>query len=166
MSSDGTIAPKERVKITYRPDTGDAQEERELPLRLMVLGDFTGQADDTPVEERPIINVDKYNLEEVLASQNVQLELSVNNELEHIGEKELDVHLDFRSMKDFSPDAIVRQVPELRELLEIREALVALKAPLTNNQRFRKLLQQMLEDEGSRQSILDELGMDSDDSEE
>lgn len=158
MSNSGSVAPKERIKITYKPDTGNAAEERELPLRLMVMGDFTGREDDTPLEERTPMTVDKHNFEEVLASQNVSMDLAVKNELGGEGD-ELGVHLDIRSMKDFSPESIARQVPEIRKLLEIREALVALKAPLTNNTRFRKSLQNLVDDEGQRQSVLDELDL-------
>lgn len=157
MSKEGSVAPKERIKITYKPDTGNALEEKELPLRMMVLGDFTGREDDTPLEERTPIEVDKHNFEDVLANQNVGLDMSVANELSGIDGDELGLHLDFRSMKDFSPDSIARQVPELRKLLEIREALVALKAPLTNNARLRKSLQTMVDDQSQRKSILDEL---------
>ena len=51
MSSQGSVAPKERVNIVYRPATGDAQAEVELPLKLLVLGDYTLRNDDTPIEE-------------------------------------------------------------------------------------------------------------------
>ena len=45
MGKEGTVAPKERVNIVYRPATGDAKEEIELPLKLLVVGDFTLQPD-------------------------------------------------------------------------------------------------------------------------
>ena len=41
MSRDGSVAPKERINIRYVPATGDAQEDVELPLRMLVVGDFT-----------------------------------------------------------------------------------------------------------------------------
>lgn len=163
---EGSVAPKERVKITYKPDIGDAQEERELPLRMMVIGDFTGRTEDTTIEERSTIQIDKYNFEEVLANQNVSLDMVAENTMTDSKNREMDVHLEFRSMKDFSPDSVARQVPELRQLLEMREALVALKAPLSNNIKFRKTLQQMVENTDQRKSVLEELGMggDEDDS--
>ena len=34
---EGSIAPKERVNIVYRPATGDAKEEVELPLKVLVM---------------------------------------------------------------------------------------------------------------------------------
>ena len=49
----GSVAPKERINIRYIPATGDEQEEIELPLKVMVLGDFKGHADETPLEDRP-----------------------------------------------------------------------------------------------------------------
>ena len=52
MSKEQSVAPKERVNITYKPATGDAQEEVELPLRILMMGDYTGKRDDTPLEER------------------------------------------------------------------------------------------------------------------
>ena len=59
MAKEGSVAPKERVNIVYRPATGDAKEEIELPLKLLVVGDFTRSQDDRMVEEREPINVDK-----------------------------------------------------------------------------------------------------------
>ena len=38
MSDQGSVAPKERINITFKPATGGAQEEVELPLKVLVLG--------------------------------------------------------------------------------------------------------------------------------
>jgi type VI secretion system protein ImpB len=61
-------------------------------------------------------------------------------------------------MKDFSPAEIARQVPELRKLLELREALVGLKSPLGNSVAFRKKLDELLKDPAQRDKLLKELG--------
>ena len=65
MAKEGSVAPKERINITFKPATGGAQEEIELPLKLMVLGDFTQQVDERKVEDRKPINIDKNNFDEV-----------------------------------------------------------------------------------------------------
>ena len=52
MSREGSVAPKERVNIVYKPATGNAQEEVELPLKIMMVGDYTLRSDDTPLENR------------------------------------------------------------------------------------------------------------------
>ena len=74
-------------------------------------------------------------------------------------DKELPVELHFDSMKDFEPEGIANQIPQLRELLELREALTELKGPLAQNAAFRKKLQALLDDEKERDSILDEIGL-------
>jgi len=160
MSNDGSVAPKERVNITYKPATGDAQEEVELPLKLLVIGDFTQQQDDRPIEDRKPINVDKDNYNEVLKGQNLSLDLSVPNKLEPDSEDNMAVNLKFESLRDFEPDALVEKVPELKEIIELRNALKALKGPLGNVPDFRKKLQALVQDEGTRAKLLAELGIE------
>src|SRR3989344_1423587 len=66
MASEGSVAPKERVNIVYSSDTGGAQEQVELPLKQLVIGDFTLREDDTPVEDLKPIRVDKDNFTDSL----------------------------------------------------------------------------------------------------
>jgi type VI secretion system protein ImpB len=160
LAAEGSVAPKERVNITYKPATGDAQAEVELPLKILVLGDFTQKQDDRPVEERKPINIDKDNYNDVLKAQKLSLDLSVPNKLVTESEENLPVSLKFESLRDFEPDAIVEKVPELKEIIELRNALKALKGPLGNVPDFRKKLQALVSDEGMRTKLLAELGID------
>ena len=161
MAKESSVAPKERVNIVYRPATGDAKEEVELPLKILVMGDFTNAPDDRMLEDREPINVDKDNFDEVLKSQNISLDINVPNKLSgKEGEEEMPVSLKFSSMKDFSPEEIVKKNPELNKLLELREALTALKGPLSNMPDFRKKIQELVKDEKSRETLLKELGME------
>lgn len=161
MATAGSVAPKERINITYKPATGDAQAEVELPLKLLVVGDYTQRADDRPVEERAPINVDKDNFQEVLKAQKLSLDMSVPNRLQSENSDEsLAVSMKFESLSDFEPDAIVEKIPELKSILELREALKSLKGPLGNVPDFRKKLQSLVSDEGSRAKLLAELGLD------
>ena len=61
MAKEGSVAPKERVNIVYRPATGDAKEEIELPLKLLVIGDFTQRPDDRMVEERERRRIERFS---------------------------------------------------------------------------------------------------------
>ena len=61
MAREGTVAPRERVNIVYRPALGDAQEQIELPLKLLIMGDFTGKEDDRMLEDRETVEIDKDN---------------------------------------------------------------------------------------------------------
>lgn len=161
MAKEGSVAPKERVNIVYKTDIGDAQEEVELPFRFLVVGDFTGKEQpDLPVEQRTLVSVDKTNFDDVLAGQQVATDLSVPNELtENNDGEELAISLRFENMKDFSPDAITQQVPELAGLVGLRDALTMLKSPLGNSPTFRKQLERLLTDPEARDRILKELNL-------
>jgi type VI secretion system protein ImpB len=162
MAKEGSVAPKERVNIVYKPATGDAQEEVELPLKLLVVGDFTQAKDDRALEDRPTIAVDKDNFDDVLKAQNLQLDLTVQNTLSGNEGDELAVNLKFQSLKDFEPDQLVQKIEPLKKLMELREALKAVKSPLANTPDFRKKVQALVDDPEARDKILKELGLDSD----
>ncbi|RLB12312.1 MAG: type VI secretion system contractile sheath small subunit [Deltaproteobacteria bacterium] len=160
MAKEASVAPKERVNIVYRPATGDAKEEVELPLKVLVMGDFTGRPDDTPVGDRKTINVDKDNFNDVLEAMDVKLNTVVPNKLSDDPEAQMSINLDFKNINDFSPDAIIEKVPELKKLKELREALKAVKGPLGNIPEFRKKLSELIKDEDKRARLLKELGIE------
>ena len=49
-------------------------------------------------------------------------------------------------MKDFSPEQLARQIPQLKAMLAMRNLLRDLKANLLDNQTFRKELEKILLD--------------------
>ncbi|HAS6307170.1 TPA: type VI secretion system contractile sheath small subunit [Vibrio vulnificus] len=159
MSKEGSVAPKERINIKYIPATGDAQAEIELPLKTLVVGDFKGHSEDTPLEERSTVAVDKNNFEAVMRESELKISTTVKNKLIDEEDAELPVELSFNSLTDFSPDSIASQVPELKKLIELREALVALKGPLGNIPAFRERLQSLINSEESRDKLLAELNL-------
>jgi type VI secretion system protein ImpB len=160
VSKEGSVAPKERVNIVYKSETGNAQSEVELPLKVLVVGDYTGRQDERPVEERAPINIDKGNFNEVMAKQGLALDVSVPNKLSNEPDASMSVSLKFQTLADFTPEGIVNQVPELHQLLQLRAALNALKGPLGNVPAFRKKIQMLLGDTEGRQRLMAELGLD------
>ncbi|MFJ4445552.1 type VI secretion system contractile sheath small subunit [Pseudomonas sp. NPDC089422] len=153
-----SVAPKERINIRYVPATGGEQAEVELPHKMLVIGDF-GLDDSRALEDRPVLRIDKHSFDSVLEDAQVSVNLSVPSLLGQDSDTELAVSLQLASIKDFGPDRIARQVPELNRLIELREALVALKSPLGNVPAFRKQLQQLLGDDQARQRLAQELNL-------
>jgi len=164
MAKDGSVAPKERVNIVYKPDSGDQKEEVELPLKMLIMGDFIGKDDEKTLDERKAINIDKDNFNDVMEGQGLSVEMSVPNHLSDLKDGEemgnLSTTLNFKKMKDFEPDTIVQEVPELKKLLDLRDALSALKGPLGNVPEFRKLIQTLVKDDATRDTLMKELKLD------
>lgn len=157
--ADGSVAPKERVNIVYKSAVGDMTEDVELPLKMLLVGDYTGKHSDEVVEDRKVVNVNKDNLDEVIKSYKLSMDINVTDTLSEEND-EMPVNLKINSMKDFSPDSVAQQVPELNNMLELRKALLALKGPLGNVPSFRKTIQGILGDDKSRSQIMSELGLD------
>ncbi|MDL2408868.1 type VI secretion system contractile sheath small subunit [Rhizobium calliandrae] len=158
MAKDSSVAPRERINIRYKPAIGDNKEQVELPLKMVFLGDYTLKGDNRPVEDRELVNVNKDNFNDVMRGHDLQLEIAVDNKLsEEADAGQMNVSLKLESLRDFTPEAIVRQTPELNRLLELREALVALKGPLGNVPAFRESIQGVLGDEEARERLRAEI---------
>jgi type VI secretion system protein ImpB len=159
MAKETSVAPKERVNIVYKTQTGDAQEEVELPLKILMMGDYTGRPDSEALEDRKPINIDKSNFTEVMANQNLEVSIEVTDKLSNQKDATLPIALKLKSLADFGPEGVVNQVPQLKQLLELRAALTALKGPLSNVPAFRKKIQNLLGDVEGRQKLITELGL-------
>lgn len=155
---EGSVAPKERVNIRYKPAGAGAHEDVELPLRILLLGDLTGRPDERPLDERAPVRVDKDNFAEVMAAQGLRAEVSVPDHLSG-GEGELSASLAFTSLADFRPEGLVAQVPELRRLKDLRDALRSLKSSSANVPGFLRRVQELLHDPAQRARLLAELGL-------
>ncbi len=133
-----------RVQMTYDVDIGEATENKELPFVLGVVGDFGGDSDKEHrrLKDRRFVNIDNDNFDEVLAGVEPVARFQAPNHLS--GDGDLAVELRFRSMDDFRPEAIVRQVPPLARLVEARGKLADLRNKLAGNERLEDILTDVL----------------------
>ena len=121
----------------------------------MVMANLKGK-NETPLEEREILQINKINFDQVMRKLDITTSFSVKNTL-GTGAEELDVKLNIASMKDFSPDSLAKQIPELNKLLQLREALMALKGPMGNIPDFRKAVLEALKNEKTKEKLLLEI---------
>ena len=151
-----------RVAISYEVETGGAIEKKELPFLMGVLGDFTGQPTEPlpRLKERKFVEVTPDNFDDVLASMKPHLAFAVENKLsEDADAPKLAVDLNFRSMDDFSPDAVAKQVPALKALLDLRTQLADLRGSLQTNEKLDEVLQATLGDADKMAALRKELGL-------
>ncbi|MHA7846343.1 type VI secretion system contractile sheath small subunit [Serratia sp. D1N4] len=147
--------PKARINVRLDLHTGGAQKKVELPLKLLVMGDYSHGQEQRALSERSKVSVHKNNFDSVLAEFNPQLTLSVPDTLAD-DRSDTAVELAFREMKDFEPEQVARQIPQLRALLAMRNLLRDLKSNLLDNTTFRRELEIILKDE----ALSDELRME------
>jgi len=163
MSNQQSESPKERINVTYTPAADGETEELEIPFKATVLGDFNPNAEFTTVEDIKAVDVNKNNFNDVMQEQKINLEMSVDNKLTDIEDDTLNISLKINSMKDFSPENIVDQVDELKQLHELRESLMSLKGPLGNIPAFRKAISDVINNPEEASKLLADLGIDLND---
>lgn len=149
-----------RVNISYDVETGGAVEMKELPFVMGVLGDFSGQPVEplAKLKDRKFVEVTLDNFDDVLASMKPHLQFSVENKLSDDAEAgKLGVDLTFKSMDDFAPDAVARQVKPLKELLDLRTKLSDLRGTLQSNEKLDEILQATMNDEDKMKKLKAEL---------
>lgn len=148
--------PKARVNIKLDLHTGGAQRKVELPLKLMVLGDYSNGKEQRSLSERSKVNINKNNFDSVMAEFSPDLKFAVANTLAN-DDSEASVELKFQRMKDFEPEQVVRQIPQLRALLAMRNLLRDLKSNLLDNATFRHELESILKDDALSDELRAEL---------
>lgn len=148
--------PKARINLKLSLHTGGAQKKVELPLKLLAVGDFSNGKESRPLSEREKFNVNKNNFNSVLSEFNPVVNLTVQNTLAGEGSEE-SVKLSFSDMKDFEPERVARQIPQLRAMLAMRNLLRDLNSNLLDNSTFRKELEKILKDPALSRELRDEM---------
>ncbi len=112
---------KPRVHIIYDVETEGAVVQKELPFVVGVMGDFSGDPTQPlkALNDRKFVQIDRDNLDDVMAKMTPGLKMKVDNTLADDG-SQMSVELAFKSMADFEPAAVVEQVEPLRKLLDVR----------------------------------------------
>lgn len=148
--------PKARINIKLDLHTGGAQKKVELPLKLMVMGDYSNGREQRPLFARSKVSVNKNNFDSVLAEFSPVLKVAVENTLVD-DPGDTSVELTFQRMKDFEPEQVARQIPHLRALLAMRNLLRDLKSNLLDNATFRHELERILKDDALSDELRAEL---------
>jgi type VI secretion system protein ImpB len=150
-----------RVHITYDLETGGAIEKKELPFVMGVFGDFTGQPEEPlpRLKDRKFTEINPDNFDNVLAAMKPHLSFKVENKLsEDPNAGQLGVDLKFRSMDDFAPTAVARQIKPLKELLDLRTKLADLRGSLQGNDKLDEVLQETLRNTEKLDKLKAEIG--------
>lgn len=152
---------KPRVHITYDVETEGAAVKKELPFVVGVMGDFAGHNTEAlkPLKDRRFVQIDRDNFDEVLKRMNPKLNFKVENKLAADG-SEFNVELQFKSMQDFEPAAIVKQVEPLEKLMATRNKLRDLMTKIDRSEDLENILERVLNNNEDLQKLAQDLSIE------
>ncbi len=152
--------PKSRLTLRYKTQVEGQTEDKTLPLRLLVTGDFSqGTSKDRKddLDERRIRNMDGTNTDAVMKDMGMSLNFAVKNTIDPGEEEEMQVNLSIDSMKSFSPSNIVQQVPKLKGLVMLKTLMEETVSNVDNRKEFRNLLNDLFGDNDALAKMKEEL---------
>lgn len=157
--------PKSRLTLRYKTEVNGRPEDITLPLRMLITGDFSeGSSKDRKqdLDVREIRNLDGRNTDSIMKDMNMSLDFSVPNKIDPDKEEDVNVHIPIDRIKAFSPDQVAQHIPKVKGLLMVKELLQEVLSNVDNRKDFRKLLNQLMDDQGALGEMIEGLkGFDS-----
>ena len=149
-----------RVQITYDVEIGGAIQKKVIPFVVGVLGDFSGKPSEPlpKPKDRKFIEIDRDNFNNVLGGMKPRLAFGVDNKLTEDNTK-MAVELNFKSLDDFHPESVARQIDPLRKLMDARRKLSELLSKLDGNDKLDELLQTVITSTDSLQKLREASGI-------
>jgi type VI secretion system protein ImpB len=147
--------PPARINLKLDVGKGGAKKKLELPLKMLVVGDFSFKEKGDRISDREKISINKENFTQVMESMDLKLKYNVENKLS--GDGDLAIDMDVKNMDSFKPENVAKNVPALSKMLAARNLLKDLKSNLLDNREFRKRLETIIKDPDAAKSLQDEL---------
>lgn len=147
-----------RVHIEYELFVDGAQKKIELPFVMGVMADLSGKRDAAlpplpSVAERKFREVDMDNFDKFMKDVQPRVNFAVPNALSDNKDERLGIDITFKSMEDFSPEAIAREVKPLAELLKARTELSHLLTYMDGRAQAEDLLEKLLKNPALMKSV-------------
>jgi type VI secretion system protein ImpB len=147
--------PPARINLKLDVGKGGAKKKIELPLKMLVVGDFSFKEKGDRISDREKISINKNNFTQVMESMDLKLKYNVENKLTGAGDLQVDMNV--KNMDSFKPENVAKNVPALSKMLAARNLLKDLKSNLLDNREFRKRLETIIKDPAAVKSLQEEL---------
>ena len=137
---------KPRVHIEYEVETFGSKQKVELPFVMGVMSDLSGKSlvEKKPLDKRDFVEFDMDNFDQRMEAIAPRAAFNVDNTL--TGEGKMGVDLTFKSMNDFDPGEVAKQVPALKKMLDARQELNDLMVYMDGKDGAQELLDKLLKD--------------------
>ncbi len=148
--------PKSRITLRYPTSIDGIKENKELPLRLLFLGDLSkGTSKDRAqnFEDRKVRNLNSKGLDVLLKEMSPSLNIDVLNKIDPKNNQNINVNIDINSMNSFSPESIAENVPKIKSLLLIKKLLLELLSLIDNKKDFKRTIVEIFKHKDKVESL-------------
>src|SRR5262249_52001585 len=146
--------------LKYRTNIEGEEQDISLPLRTMVLGDFSqGSSKDRQesLEDRRLRSIDGTNrVDDLMKDMDITLQIKVPNQIDR-DKGEVEVARKITSMKSFSNDEVAQHIQQVKALTMLKQLLLEMQSNIDNRRDLRKLVQELYQNPDSLQKTLAEL---------
>lgn len=152
--------PKSRITLRYPTKIEGVKKNKELPLRLLFLGDLSkGSTKERKLnlDDRQVKNFSSKGIDVLLKELDLSVDLKVINRIDPKNSKNLDVHLDINNIKSFSPEAIAENTPKIKSLMLIKKLLLELLSLVDNKKEFKKVISDIFSNKDKLKSLQEKL---------
>lgn len=140
-------------KMDFSYQAADSNQDVSLPLKLLVLGNFSGLVQEDIGQPTKI---DKKSFDKVLASMNIEIAIEIAIEITSDSVSFLDFDINISSLNDFEPQSLVYSIDYLRTHVELITKLESVNSnEQLQNIEFSELAQSLMHHCGIEQSQLD-----------
>lgn len=150
--------PQSRIMLNYDTSVEGKKKRKQIPYKLLIMGDLSKGLSKYAKEDfikRKIVNA-KGTIDHLISDMDIVVETKVENCINPSKNPTLDVKIPLKKMRDFKPDSIVENVPQLKTLATLRDMLKSFMKDVDNNRALKDKLDQVLSDKSSLESLLEE----------
>ncbi|TDF42229.1 type VI secretion system contractile sheath small subunit [Alteromonadaceae bacterium M269] len=145
MSIQDTL-PKSRLTLRYRTEINGEPEDIELPLRILIAGDFSGKhTHKKSFDERKVLSFDGKNLNSIMQKMKIKLQVSDSDENLHT--------IPINGVDSFLPGNIIKSIKSMDDMVKAKTMLGSLLSSINNSNKFRTALTTLLGDKDSLESL-------------
>lgn len=145
MSIQDTL-PKSRLTLRYRTEINGQPEDIELPLRILIAGDFSGKhTRKAAFDDRKILSFDGKNLNSIMEKMKIQLKVKDSQGELHT--------IPINNVDSFLPGNIVKSVKKMDDMVKAKNLLNSLLSSINNSSKFRTALTTLLADKEAKDDL-------------
>jgi type VI secretion system protein ImpB len=152
--------PESRITLKYRTTINGEKEDIKLPLRTLILGDFSqGASKDREVDldQRQLRTLDGTNrVDDLMKDMRLTVDVQVPNVIDP-EQDDIRATVPISGMKSFSPDEVGQHIPQVKALMMFKQLLNEMQSNIDNRKELRKIIQDLCANPEAMAKTLTEL---------